>query len=231
MLTDLFSGGFAKEALVQIMLLIPVILISLTVHEYSHGYAAYKCGDLTARNLGRLTLNPLKHLDPIGTIMMLIFGFGYARPVPINTRNFANPKKDICIVSIAGPLSNIVLCFFGIIIYRATVAAAIELSLITQSTMPLFSVWSMFCTTFIVCNASLAVFNLLPIPPLDGSRILSVVLPPRMAFALARYENYIMLGVIVLLYLGKLDGIVSFFARAIVSGFDSLISMIPFFNV
>lgn len=230
MLTELFSNGFAKEAVIQIILLIPVIIISLTVHEYCHGYAAYKCGDPTARNLGRLTLNPIKHLDPIGTIMMLVFGFGYAKPVPINTRNFEKPRRDICIVSVVGPLSNVLLCFFGVLVYRGSIAVALNFSWITQSSMPLWAAWSMFCTTFIVCNASLAVFNLLPIPPLDGSRLLSVILPPKAAYTLARYENYIMLGLIVLLYLGKLDGIISYLGSAIVSGLDFVISLIPFLN-
>ena len=95
MLIDLFRSGFSREAIISLILFIPVILISLTVHEYCHGYAAYKCGDNTAKWHDRLTLNPIQHLDPIGTIMMLIVGFGYARPVPINPRNFKNYKRDL----------------------------------------------------------------------------------------------------------------------------------------
>ena len=109
MLRELFQNGFSTETFISILLFIPVILISLTVHEYCHGYAAYKCGDNTAAFHGRLTLNPLSHLDPIGTLMMLVFGFGYARPVPINPRNFKKYKLGLCIVSLAGPLSNIFL--------------------------------------------------------------------------------------------------------------------------
>ena len=118
MLINAIRNGFSREAFVQLLLYIPIILISLTVHEYSHGYAAYKCGDMTARNFGRLTLNPLKHLDPIGTAMMLLFGFGYAKPVPINPRNFGKPRRDICIVAAAGPVSNLVLAFLGLAVYR-----------------------------------------------------------------------------------------------------------------
>lgn len=95
MLIDAIRGGFNQTAMVQLLLMIPIILISLTFHEYCHGYAAFKCGDMTARNFGRLTLNPIKHLDVVGTIMMLVFGFGYAKPVPINPRNFNKPRRDI----------------------------------------------------------------------------------------------------------------------------------------
>ncbi|MBR4979554.1 MAG: site-2 protease family protein, partial [Clostridia bacterium] len=108
MLFSAFKNGFTAEAFIQIGLYIVVIMFSLSFHELSHGYVAYRCGDATARNLGRLTLNPLSHLNPIGTIMMLVFGFGYATPVPVNPRNFNHYKRDIVFVSLAGPLSNVI---------------------------------------------------------------------------------------------------------------------------
>ena len=111
------SGDFSAQTIISLLLYIIIILISLSVHELSHGYAAYLCGDSTARDLGRLTLNPLAHLDPIGTVMMLAFGFGYAKPVPINPRRFKHYKRDLCIVSLAGPFSNLLLAFVGTIVY------------------------------------------------------------------------------------------------------------------
>jgi Zn-dependent protease len=231
MLIDAFRSGFSADTVVQLLLFIPVILISLTVHEYSHGYAAYKCGDMTARNFGRLTLNPVKHLDPIGTIMMLIFGFGYAKPVPINPRNFRKPRRDICIVSVAGPLSNLVLCFFGILFWRLSVSLLYKFGTETAFESNLFFAWYMFITNFYYANAVLCVFNMIPIPPLDGSRLLSTVLPAKAAFTLAKYENYIMIGVLVLLYFGALDGIISFVGNGIIGGIDSLLNFVPFLNL
>lgn len=235
MLINAFRSGFSADALVQLLLFIPVILISLTVHEYCHGYAAYRCGDMTARNFGRLTLNPVKHLDPIGTIMMLIFGFGYAKPVPINPRNFRKPRRDICIVSIAGPLSNLFLCFVGLLVWRISAVLLLKYGGIEAVGSNLFSAWAMFATNFYYANAVLCVFNLIPIPPLDGSRLLSTVLPAKAAFTLAKYESYIMIGVLILLYFGALDGVISFFGNAIIGGFNSIINFIlnfvPFLNI
>lgn len=229
MLIRAFSEGFNAQSLVQLILLIPIILISLTVHEYSHGFAAFKCGDMTARNLGRLTLNPIKHLDPIGTIMMLLFGFGYAKPVPINPRNFGKPRRDICIVSVAGPLSNLLLGFFGLMLFRlsAHIVVAANASAVYYS--GIFQVWLMFCQMFVFSNLGLCVFNLIPIPPLDGSRLLSVILPPKIAFTLAKYEQYIMLVVLALLYFGRLDGIISFCSTGILNGMNWLLDFIPIF--
>ncbi len=230
MLINAFRSGFSADALVQLLLFIPVILISLTVHEYCHGYAAYRCGDMTARNFGRLTLNPVKHLDPIGTIMMLIFGFGYAKPVPINPRNFRKPRRDICIVSIAGPLSNLFLCFIGIFLYRLSYILVLKYGSFEITSSNLFYAWMIFASNFYFANATLCVFNLIPIPPLDGSRLLTTVLPAKAAYTLAKYENYIMIGVLVLLYFGALDGVIRFFGNGIISGIDWLLSLIPFLN-
>ncbi len=230
MLINAFRSGFSANALVQLLLFIPVILISLTVHEYCHGYAAYRCGDMTARNFGRLTLNPVKHLDPIGTIMMLIFGFGYAKPVPINPRNFRKPRRDICIVSVAGPLSNLFLCFIGMLIYRVSLVLVLKYGSYEILSSNFFSAWMIFASNFYFANATLCVFNLIPIPPLDGSRLLTTVLPAKAAYTLAKNENYIMIGVLVLLYFGALDGVIRFFGNGIISGINWLLSLIPFLN-
>lgn len=232
MLLDLFRSGFSRESIVSLILFIPVILISLTVHEYCHGYAAYLCGDNTAKWNGRLTLNPIKHLDPIGTIMMLIFGFGYARPVPVNPRNFKNYKLGLCFVSVAGPLSNVLLALIGMLALYASAEINVNLmpAYFMDASSNLETVWVSFAINFIVANASLAVFNLLPIPPLDGSRIISAVLPAKLAYYYNKYENYIMVAVLLLLYMNVLDGIIYFLRDGLLTALEWITELIPLFD-
>lgn len=237
MLRELLSGGITPEALIQTGLYIIIILISLSVHELFHGYVAYRCGDATARNMGRLTLNPLAHLDPIGTLMMLFFGFGYANPVPINTRNFNHYKRDLCFVSLAGPLSNLVLAIFGAVL--CIVTFHISPDIFFENTTGGFSLWAMpeffdsplemwvfFCTSFTWANVSLCIFNLLPIPPLDGSKIVSVILPGKIAYYYLKYERYMMIAVLALLYLNVLDGALVFLTGHLHYGIVWLIDLI-----
>ncbi len=230
MLLNLFESGFSKESIISLLLFLPVLLISLTVHEYCHGYAAYKCGDNTAQWHGRLTLNPFKHLDPLGTIMMLTVGFGFARPVPINPRNFRHYKRDLCIVSVAGPLSNVFLAFIGLILYYS-VAVVVEFNepaiVSNEFLAKFFVLWVEFITSFILANTTLAVFNMIPIPPLDGSRIISVLLPLKVQIFFEKYERIIMFVVFILIWRGSLDGIINFFGEKLLSVLDLAVS-IPF---
>lgn len=223
MLLDLLkSGDFSAQTIISLLLYIVIILISLSVHELSHGYAAYLCGDATARNLGRLTLNPLAHLDPIGTFMMLVFGFGYAKPVPINPRNFNHYKRDLCIVSLAGPASNLLLAFFGTLAFYLTgIFLPYEVKVSIGG-----NVWFNFCISFITANTSLCVFNLLPIPPLDGSRILSAALPGKIAYYYLKYERYIMIAMFVLLYQGALDNVLTFLSGGLLDGIFTVVDFI-----
>ena len=122
------SGNF-RYFIISLLLSLPIVLLSLSVHETAHGYAAMKLGDPTARNLGRLTLNPAKHIDPIGFICMVLFGFGWAKPVPINTRYFKNPKRDMALTGLAGPVSNLLLALLFAILLRLTIQFALLLAL------------------------------------------------------------------------------------------------------
>ncbi len=214
MLLDLFNGGFTKEAIISVLLSIPVILLALTIHECSHGLAAKLMGDPTAYNLGRLTLNPAKHLDPMGTLMMMLFGFGWAKPVPVNSRYFKKPKVGMIITSVAGPLSNLIAGYIfylvSFLIYRfylvPTGAAYILMFDVNGGTLDylMITLYLLFYIGYAM-NIGLALFNLLPIPPLDGSRILFSVLPARMYFGMMKYERYISLVLMILLFTGILS--------------------------
>ena len=223
MLRTLFKSGFSAETFISLGAVLITILISLTVHECAHGYVAHLCGDNTARNLGRLTLNPLAHLDPIGTVMMLLFGFGYAKPVPVNSRYFKHFKRDLAFVSLAGPASNILLAFLMEILFRLSYHLLPVTALIS---VPFF-VWNIFRMYFVSLNVGLAVFNLLPLPPLDGSRIVSVLLPPKAAYNYLKYERYIMIAVLALLYLGVLDGVLTFLRNGVMDGMKFLLDLTP----
>ena len=183
---------------------IMAVLIALAVHEYSHAYVAYKLGDDTARNLGRLTLNPLKHLDPIGAICMIIFHVGWAKPVPINARNFKDPKKGFALTALAGPTVNLSLAFLFALIYQIMIVSLRDVQFVSGSFALRF--WEnllLFVALFHYINLGLGLFNLLPFPPFDGSRILHVVLPPKVYFGIMKYERKIYLGVIAWLLLGN----------------------------
>ena len=179
----------------SIILLIPVILFALSVHEYSHGMVAYRLGDPTAKYAGRLTLNPLSHLDPMGTIMIFLVGFGWAKPVPVDPSYFANPKRDMLWVALAGPAANMVLALLSGLVIRFI---SVNPEPFLANTFGPSFITMMYRSLHI--NLMLAVFNLLPIPPLDGSKILYGVLPPEyehIAYNLERYGPSVLFGLII----------------------------------
>lgn len=204
--------------------MVPVILISLSFHEYSHAYVAYRLGDPTAKNMGRLTLNPLKHLDILGAIMLLVARFGWAKPVPINPAYFRDRRKGVMLVSIAGPLSNVILAF---IFYIPMMYLGITYSNFTGAVSVLYNIFLLFY----VININLAVFNILPVPPLDGSKILSGIIPPQAYFRMMQYENYIAVVFLLLVFAfpGVLSTIMSPFVWIVKTAIETLAS--PLLNL
>jgi Zn-dependent protease len=194
-----------------------IIFVILPVHEYAHAWAASKLGDRTALQRGRLSFDPMRHLDPMGALCLVLFGFGWAKPVPVNPWYFKNRKTGMALTALAGPVSNLLMAFLGALLYN-----------VLAMVLPVGNYWLAvyyFFYYYISINISLAVFNLLPIPPLDGSRIFAVVLPDRWNDTLARYERYIFPVMAVLLFSGILDGVLSVmndWAFALVVGAASL---------
>jgi len=214
MLRNLLSGGDPKAFIIQLLLSLPIILLSLSLHETAHAIAANKLGDPTAKNLGRITLNPIKHLDPIGFICMVLCGFGWANPVPINSRYFKKPRRDMAISAAAGPVSNVLLAFIFALLLRISYEVLPGM-IATENALELANIWVTFLTIGVSLNITLAVFNLLPVPPLDGSRMLYVFLPPKQYFGVMKYERYISLGIMLLLLIGVLDPVLSFVSNKI----------------
>lgn len=185
------------------------ILIAITLHEYAHSLAAYRLGDNTSSNSGRMSFNPLDHIDPVGAIFMVLFGFGWAKPVMVDARNFKNPKVGMGLTALAGPLMNLLLGFLS------------------------YAVWFFgngssglsFITVFAQINVSLFIFNMLPIPPLDGSKVLGMLLPEEMYFGYMRYEQYGFFILLFLVFLGALNGIIMNGIYAVFSIFDTLLRL------
>jgi len=187
-----------------IILLAPPILLALTFHEFSHGWMAYKLGDPTAKLAGRLSMNPLVHLDPFGTLMIFLVRFGWAKPVPVNPRYFKEPKRDMLLVSIAGPGANMLLAFVSGMVLRTFHAGSFNF-LPANILQPIY----IMVKFSLQINLALAIFNLLPVPPLDGSKILYGILPPQYEYIyeyLERYGPFVLMGLILF---GMLNRILS----------------------
>ena len=201
--------------LLLMLLSMPVMLMALSVHESAHGYAAYKLGDPTARNLGRITLNPVKHFDLFGFLSMLVFHIGWAKPVPINTRYFKKPKRDMALTGVAGPISNLLLALVFALAMKLFYFAIAHARFSNETVFMMAVYFRTFLYYGIYLNIALAVFNLIPVPPMDGSRLLFAVLPSRLYFKIMRYEQYIYIAVIILLALGVLSPVINFLTNAV----------------
>ncbi len=238
MLFSILSGSDPKSAIISLLLTLPIILIALSVHEASHAFIAYKMGDRTAYNLGRMTFNPIKHLDPIGFFSMLLFGYGWAKPVPINARNFKNPKRGMAFTAIAGPISNLMLGILGSVLYAASMYLSFRLTLngsLQGFAANVANVVLIFFYYSAIMNLTLAVFNLIPLPPFDGSRFVSLFLPTKWYFGIMKYERYFMIGILLLSFIcSRLFNFSPFFYVAeklfglIAQGVLDLLLKIPF---
>ncbi|MEN1759338.1 site-2 protease family protein [Anoxynatronum sibiricum] len=201
----------------RIVMILPGILLGLTIHEFSHGYMAYRLGDPTAKNNGRLTLNPIAHIDPFGFLMLLFAGFGWAKPVPVNPYYFTGDRRrGTLLVSLAGPVSNIV---------TATLLTVILGMVIRITGGPGFLVQQLFFSAISI-NLVLAVFNLFPIPPLDGSKILISLFPSRFEHTFYELERYTYIILILLLFLGVIRRILFPIVNVLFNGLMMLLMMI-----
>lgn len=192
-----------------ILLVIP-LMYSIIIHELAHGWVADKMGDGTARWLGRLSLDPRKHLDLVGTVMLFVFGFGWAKPVPVNFDNLRDQRKGLILVSAAGIVANILLAFISLFLLRFLNPAP-------------FGAVSTFLIYMAQVNIMLAAFNLIPLPPLDGSKILMGFAPPQWQYTLARIEPYGFFIILFLLMMNVLDPLISLFERIIISIISSIL--------
>ena len=226
MLFDLING-ISKGSLDFMMILVNilaslvVIFLIMPFHEWAHAFVAYKLGDTGMKYRGRLTLNPIEHIDPIGALMIIFLGFGWAKPVPIDDRNFKNPKVGMGISALAGPLANFLAAFVGGFIYCGLLFFFPEFMYFNKIGQYI----TLFFSYYIFLNVTLAVFNLVPIPPLDGSKILFMFLPDNVVRALYKYERFFYIAIIALLWSGFIPiSTISHF----VTGFILWVTGLPF---
>lgn len=187
------------------------VLICVTIHELSHGAMAYRLGDPTAKLMGRLTLNPLHHIDPVGFIMLLVAGVGWAKPVQVDMRNFQHPKRGMALTALAGPVSNLLLALVCTVLCSLMYHV---LNAFNLATAILFS----FLGTLALLNIGLGLFNLIPLPPLDGSKILFSILPDRAYHFMLRYERYVMFAVVLLVVSGVVQRPLSYVILSVLRG-------------
>ncbi len=214
------TGG---EKILYILVMVFCVFLSLSVHEMSHGLAAYFMGDKTAKRMGRISINPLHHVDPFGALCLFIFGFGWAKPVPVNPWNFSNKKGGMAITALAGPLSNFIVAFIARL--GSALLAGLTFEAAGSFLYNLATVTYWLCGCLAIMNIGLGVFNLVPIPPLDGSKILGAVIPQRMYFKLMEYERYGFIILIILLNVPFFGNILSACQLAMLDFFDRIINL------
>ncbi len=201
--------SFLQSDFLLVLARIAGLLLAIPFHEVSHALVSDKLGDHTARDLGRLNLNPIKHFDMMGFLCMMLIGVGWAKPVPINPSFYKNPRKGMALTAIAGPLSNFLLAYVAFAFYKTFTYSA-DLLLQNNSVTQILLTIATFLFYFSILNLNLTMFNMLPIPPLDGSRVFGLLLPKSMYFKVMGYGRYLMFAVLILVYLGVLQGPLSF---------------------
>lgn len=206
-------SSYLNSQLIQLLVSVPAVLLCLSVHEACHGYMAYVLGDPTAKHAGRLSFDPIRHLDPIGTLCLLFFHVGWAKPVPVNPGNFKHPRRDIALVSLAGPISNFLLALIALFLYYP----------LRLAQLPVVMTIALMLYTIAVISIGLGVFNLIPVPPLDGSKILLAFLPRKYEWKFAQYQQYIQFALLILLLLGVLNTPIHFFVNSIYQGLASIV--------
>lgn len=220
MLFDTLRGNASfASVIVGIISSLIVVFLTLPIHEFSHAFVATKLGDQTPRYQGRLTVNPFAHIDYIGALCIILFGFGWAKPVQINARSFKNPKWGMALSALAGPVSNVLVAIVAMLLGNAVIC----FGTLSEITIIIYYIFVMIAQI----NVYLAVFNLLPVPPLDGSRILFAILPQKYYFLVMKYERYISIALIALLFLGVLSTPLMFLSDY-VFGFVNFIAALPF---
>lgn len=223
MLINLLLDGDLRALLIGVLLLVPSVVICLTIHECAHGLAAFLMGDRTAARAGRLTLDPMAHIDPWGFLCLMLFGFGWARPVPVNLSNFKNRRLGDAVTALAGPLSNFVLAFVAFFVM-------IMLSASLQMTSSFSVILVQFFWYLGALSTGLGVFNLLPIHPLDGSHVLNSILPfdlqRRWNNFISRYQSIILLVVILILWRGGLSMVILYAQGGILGLAQQLASLL-----
>jgi Zn-dependent protease len=203
--------------LMNILINIPITLIALTGHEFAHGWVSEKLGDPTPRQQGRMTLNPLAHLDLIGTLLMILTGFGWAKPVTVNPMYYKNRKKGMALTAAAGPIANLIMAFAALLIYTIVQIIFFRVGI----NMP--EIVGTIVYIFIIRNLCFMVFNIIPIPPLDGAKVLGMFLPNRAYYTMLRYERYCMLLIMVLSLTGVFSSIIGTGVNVVFSGLINLI--------
>ncbi len=216
MLLGLIQGRVDfTDAVIYILSALVVIFLTLPFHEFAHAFVADKLGDKTARYQRRLTISPFAHIDYFGALAIILFGFGWARPVPVSPRYFKNAKRGMAITAAAGPVMNIILAFIACFLLYAVV------SIFGGNAVTVYI--SMFLSYYVSINIGLAVFNIIPIPPLDGWKVLGSLLPDRIYWRVMQYERYISFALILIVYMGILNGPIN-----LISGFlIKVVSFIP----
>lgn len=206
---------------INILIGIPITLIALSGHEFAHGFVSDKLGDPTPRQQGRLTLNPLAHLDLVGTILMILTGFGWAKPVMVNPRYYKNVKSGMALTAAAGPLANLVMAFIGMLIYAIFYIINAKFQLGWETAV---SITGQIAYLFAFRNLCFMIFNIIPIPPLDGFKVLGIIVPNRVYYNILQYERYAIIIIMILSLTGAFSAIIGTGVNAVMGGIMTLLN-------